>query len=138
MEQENNNTTESILNKKVGDIEQEKKTLAPAQVTISSIVEQTEKSDGTAMSIALMKVAVKHPDKDELISISKVKTIKDDKIITRSLWKQLDKEDNIQKGSAIDDLLKFLKCDSLADTYNKEIETVIESEDSSFLCLKAY
>lgn len=138
MEQENIENVSKLENKKVGNIEPEKKTLDSKEVEIIAIQEQTKKSDGKSMTIPLAKIMCKHPDKEELISISKVKTLMKEKVIVRSLWVQLDKEDNIQKGSALDDFLKFTESDCLADAYNKKIATVVESDDSPFLCLKAY
>lgn len=137
MDQENQNT-KTLLNSEIGNIEQEKKTLKAAVVTIASVLEEKEKPDGTPFKLPLIKVMVKHPEKDELISISKIKNLDKDKIITRSLWGQTDKEGNIQKGSAIDTLLTHLHCDRLVDIEGKAIDTVVESDDSPFLCLKAY
>lgn len=136
MEQENNE--DPLFNKKAGNIEPEKKTLSEKIVTILGFTKQTKKSDGTPMTTPLVKVLVKHPDKEEPVNISKLKTLMKDKIVCRSLWVQLDKEENIQKSSAIDDLLKYFKVESLNDAVGKQIDTVIESEDSNFLCLKAY
>jgi len=137
MEQENKETT-SVLEKKVGNIEQEKKTLIPARVTIVGIKEKTEKSDGEKHKVPLVQVLCKHPEKPEPIAISKVKVILDDKVITKTLWAQLDKDGDIQMGSSLDDLLKFLDVDCLADADGKEIDTVVESKNSSFLCLKLF
>lgn len=138
MEQNNIENVSELVNKKVGNIEPEKKTLDAKEIEIIAVVEQTKKSDGKPMTIPLAKIMCKHPDKEELISISKVKTLMKEKVITRSLWVQFDDDENIQKGSALDDLLKFMKADCLADTYNKKIDTTVESDDSPFLCLKAY
>ena len=88
--------------------------------------------------MTLIKILVKHPDKPEHISISKVKSLRKDKVICQTLWVQLDKDENIQMESAIDTLLKYFKVDSLTELDGKTIDTVIESEDSNFLCLKAY
>lgn len=136
MEQENNE--DPLFNKKSGDIEPEKKTLSEKIVTILGYTKQTKKSDGSPMNPPLVKVLIKHPDKEEPISISKLKTLMKDKIICRSLWVQLDEEEKIQKSSAIDDLLKYFKVESLNDAVGKTIDTVMESDDSNFLCLKAY
>ena len=136
--EQNNETTTSVLNKKVGDIEQEKNILTPARITIVGIKEKNEKSDGTKHKIPLIQVLCKHPEKPEPISISKIKVIIDDKVITKTLWAQLDKDGNIQMGSALDDILKFTKSDCLADMEGKQIDTVVESKDSSFLCLKLF
>lgn len=127
-----------LENKKVGSIEPERKTLNPAQVEIIAIQEETKKSDGTKMKIPLAKILCKHPEKPELINISKIKTLMKEKVIIRSLWVQFDADENIQKGSALHDFLDFMDVDCLADAYNKKIDTVVESDESPFLCLKAY
>jgi hypothetical protein len=137
MEQDNENAT-SVLNKKVGNIEQEKNTLTPARVTIVGIKEKTEKSDGEKHKVPLIQILCKHPEKPEPIVISKIKSIIDDKVVTKTLWAQLDKEGNIQMSSALDDILKFTESDCLTDMEGKQLDTVVESKDSSFLCLKLF
>ena len=137
MEQENNESP-SVLNKTVGNIEAESSKLAPAQVTIVGVKEETEKSDGSKHKVPLIKFLCKHPEKDEPIAISKIKLIQDEKVITRTTWAPLDKEENIQKGSAIDDVIKFFEVATLADVEGKKVHTVVESKDSSFLCLKLF
>lgn len=137
MEQETENTT-SVLDKKVGDIEQEKNTLTPAKITIVGVIEKTEKPDGTKYKVPLVQILCKHPEKPEPIAISKIKCLPEDKVLTKTLWVVLDKEDNIQMDSALDDLLKFTKSDCLKDLESKKLDTVVESKDSSFLCLKLF
>lgn len=127
---------QNILDKKVGNIEQESKTLNESIVTIVGVTEHEKKTRNEPMT--LIKILVKHPDKEEPISISKVKSQRKDKIICQTLWVQLDNDKNIQMGSAIDTLLKYFKVGSLTELDGKTIDTVIESDDSNFLCLKAY
>lgn len=136
--EQNTETSTSLLNRKVGNIEQQKNTLTPAQITIVGIVEKDEKPNGEKYKLPLIQVMCKHPEKEEPIAISKVKILTDDKVITKTLWAVLDDEDNIQKGSAIDDILKFADVDCLANLDGKKINTVVESKDSSFLCLKLF
>lgn len=135
MEQEN---IPDVANKKVGTIEPKKNILEPKQVEIIAIQEQTKKSDDTKMKKPLVNVMCKHPDKDELIKISKIKIVSNDKVFVKSLWVVEDDDNNFQKGGAVDDLLKFMKKDCLADCYNCKIDTVAEDDDKPFLCLKAY
>ena len=137
MEQETE-TAPSVLDKPVGNIEKEKKTLIPARITIVGLKEETEKSNGESYKVPLLKVMCKHPEKDEAIAISKIKVLVDDKVITKSLWIVLDEEKNLQMGSSIDDLLKFTKTTCLKELEGKELDTVVESKDSSFLCLKLF
>lgn len=133
-----------VANKKVGNIEPKKNTLEAKEVEIIAIQEQTEKpikegqDKAEKMKKPLVNVMCKHPDKEELIRISKIKVEDNNKIFTKSLWVVEDEEGNFQKGSAIDDFLKFMGKDCFADCYNIKIKTIVESDDSPFLCLKAY
>lgn len=128
----------NILNKKTGSNEQPKGTVSPAKVTIASVVIKEKNKEGVKMDTPLAQFMVKHPDKEELLSISKVKFLDGDKLKVVGFWVQTDAEDNFFKGSSIDRILKLLDCETLADTYGKEIDTVTESENSPYLCLKAY
>lgn len=128
---------EDILNKPIGKIE--KQSIKPAIVTISGVVIKTHKSDGTLMKVPSASILVIHPDKkDEPIAISKVTYVEGKIIKTAGLWVQLDENKEIQKSSAIDKLLKYLKCSTLKEIEGKVIDTVQESEDSKYLSLKAY
>ena len=128
----------NILNKKTGSTEQPRGTVSPAKVTIASVVIKEKNKEGVKMDTPLAQFLVKHPDKEELLSISKVKFLDGDKLKVVGFWVQTDKDGNFFKGSSIDRILKLLECETLADTYGKEIDTVTESENSPYLCLKAY
>ena len=130
--------TNEILNKEVGNTEQPKSTVAPKPVKIASCVVKTKNKDGKVMQTPLLQFMCKHPDKDELIMISKVKDFDGENTRTIGFWIQLDEDKNFYKGSAIDLVLKKLGCKTLEETYGKEIDTVTESKDSPYLCLKAY
>jgi len=130
--------TNDLLNTKIGEKEQPKNTVSPAKVTIASVIIKTKDKHDKLMSSPLAQFMVKHPDKEELILISKVKYLDGDKAIVRGFWVQTDDDGNFFKGSTIDLILKKLGCETLADTYGKEIDTVEEGKDSSYLCLKAY
>lgn len=130
--------TNEILNKKVGNIEPERKTLDSAIVKIESVLIQTTKHDGSKMTIPLVNILVKHPGREELIKIAKIKRLDKDKIITQSLWLNLDADENIQKDSGVDRIMKYLKIETLTEAEGKSIDTIEESEESSFLCLKLY
>ena len=127
-----------ILKKKVGNIEPERNTLSEAVVTIVGQNIETEKSNGEKLKKPLLKVLVKHPDKEESIALSKIKLLSKDKVVCKSLWVIEDSDGNIQKGSALDDLISYFNVECLADIEGKQVDTVIESNDSSFLCLKLY
>jgi len=90
------------------------------------------------MNSPLVEFHIKHPDKEELLKITKVKYLDGENLKTIGFWVQTDDNGEFFKGSAVDIVLKKLGCETLADTYGKEIDTVEESKDSSYLCLKAY
>lgn len=90
------------------------------------------------MKMPLVNVLVKHSGKNELIKISKIKRQIKDKLIVQSLWLIQDEEDNIQKGSSADLLTQYLNVETLAEAEGKSIDTIEESDDSDFLCLKLY
>ena len=136
MEEKQNSS--DILNTKTGDNERPKGTVSPAKVTIGSVVIKTKDKEGKTMSTPLAQFMVKHPEKDDLIIISKVQLIENKKIINKGFWVELDDDGNFYKGSAVSAVLDALGCDTLADTYGKEIDTIEESEESPYLCLKAY
>lgn len=127
---------QEILEKPIGTIEQTK--LQPKPLKIVSVVIKTKTKEDKEMKTPLAIFMCKHPDSEELIKISKVKSIKEDKVSVVSTWVQLDKDENIQKSSAVDMVLTKLNCKNLAETYSKEIDSVFESDSSPYLCLKLY
>jgi len=135
---EENENSSDILNTKTGDNERPKGTISPAKVTIASVVVKTKDKEGKTMTTPLVQFMVKHPEKDDLIVISKVQLIENKKIINKGFWVEKDKENNFYKGSAISTILEALECKTLSETYGKEIDTIEESEESPYLCLKAY
>ena len=128
----------NILQTKTGEKEQPKTTVGPAKVKIASVVIKDKDKDGKKMTTPLAQFMVKHPDKEELILISKIKFLQGEKLVAKGFWVQLDEDNKFYKGSTIDLILKCLKCETLEDTYGKEIDTVEENENSPYLCLKAY
>ena len=135
MEEKN---AQDILNAKTGNQEVPKNTVKPAKVKIVSVVVKDKNKDDKKMDTPLLQFMVKHPEKDDLISITKVKYIDGEKALVKGFWVQKDEEGNFFKGSTIDLILKKLNCETLADTYGLEIDTIEESKDSPYLCLKAY
>lgn len=130
--------TQEILNKTVGNTEKPKSTVAPKVVKIMQWVVKDKTAGGEKMKTPLLQVMVKHPDKDELILLSKVKQFDGEKAFVTSFWVQLDDDGNFYKGSAVDIVLNKLGCKTLEETIGKEMDTVEESKTSPYLCLKAY
>ncbi len=135
---QNEKESTNVLYKNVGNIEATSNKLSPSRITIVGIKENIEKSDGTTYKVPLIQFLCKHPEKSDPIAISKIKIIINGKVITKNTWEVLDKDDNIQKGSSISDVLNFLECNCLADTEGKKLNTIVESKDNSFLCLKLF
>lgn len=128
--------TQDLL--KIGIGTKENVTLKPAKVKIVSVKLKEETNDGRKMSTPLAYFECKHPDKDELVSISKVKLEKNGKLQVVGIWVQLDEDGKLKKSSAISQILNYLNASTIEETFGKEIETIRQSEDNQYLCLKAY
>lgn len=130
--------TDNILDAKIGDNEVPKNTVNPAKVTIVSVTIKKTNKEGKKMDTPLAEFHVKHPDKDDFLKITKVKYADGENLKAVGFWVQIDPDGNFYKGSAVEKILSKLGCETLADTVGKEIDTVEESKDSPYLCLKAY
>ena len=120
------------LEKEIGKIEPEGKRLEPKKVKIVKveIVEVGEKKNRK------VNCSVLHPDYSEgMITISSVSYLRDKKIVNTGLWFNLDKEENIQKGSALAVFLTKTNSKSLKELEGKEVDTDLEG---NYLCFKAY
>jgi len=120
------------LEKEVGTIESEKKTLEPRKVKIVDVkvVPVGEKKSNKVNCL------VEHPDyKDGTITLSSVSYLKDKKIITTGLWFNLDAQGNIQKNSALAIFLSKTGSKNLKELIGKEVDTEL---DGQYLCFKAY
>lgn len=127
---------QEILGKPIGTKEPIKLEAKPLKIV--SVVIKTKTKEDKLMKTPLAIFMCKHPDSEELIKISKVKLLDNEKVLVQSTWVQLDSDENIQKSSAIDKVLAKLSCKTLADVYGKEIETVFESDTTKYLCFKLY
>ena len=112
--------------------------LKPAKVKIVSVEMQTKTADGKDMKSPLANILCKHPDKEELIRISKIKCERNGKLEVIGLWVNLDEDKKFQKSSAVSELMRFLKVETLDALQNKEIEAIEQSKEDTYLCLKAY
>ncbi len=127
---------QDLLNKKTGDKELPKLEAKDIQIQGLRIDEKEIKGKNTKKKILVL--ICKHPDRKETIELTKEKVIRDDKTKAIGLWYVEDEDENIQKGSACDDLLKIAKVKTLGELVGKTLPTIKQSEDSSFLCIKAY
>lgn len=141
MENETNEVNKPVspvvdrLNKPIGTIESQKLEAKPIQCQGVRVDEQFKK-DGTTKVGDIAKLVCKHPDKDEVMEMSKVQHIVGQVVKEVGLWYNEDKEGNIQKGSALADLLKHKQVLNLNALIGKEFETV--TNNAGFLVIKAY
>ena len=124
-------TQEDILNLETG--EKEAVSLKPAKVKIEKVVVQEVGTKGNKKLVC----SVKHPDKDESISISAVKYEgTKGKLTISGLWVNLDEDKKIRKGTALANFISYLECKIPKELEGKEIDTV--EDDSGYLVFKAY
>jgi hypothetical protein len=131
--------TQDVL--KLGIGTKEMMTLKPAKVKIVSVEIKKKTKDDKEMKIPLVLIKCKHPDKDELVDFTKVKVEKSGKLEVVTTWLQTDEEDGkvkIQKNSAIARLMKHCNTETLEGLYNKEVDTIEQSSEDHYLCIKAY
>lgn len=123
--------TQAELEKEIGTIEPEMQTLKPEKVKIVEvkIVEVGDKKNKKVNCL------IKHPDREEPVTISSVSYLRDKAVKTTGLWYNLDKEENIQKGSALAIFLEKTSSKNLKELQGKEADTEL---DGNYLCFKAY
>jgi len=124
---------QEILKTGIGNIEAEK--LAEGKVVIAGLKIKEVEKDGKVVG-KKVDFLCKHPDKEEPIHISNLEFIKGKKVENCGAWVNLDKEKNLQKGSALAVLLGFLNAKSLSEAEGKEVMAV--NDERGYLCLKAH
>ncbi len=119
------------LNKEIGTIESEKKeVLIPKEVEIVDVkLRDTKKGK-------IVECVVKYPERQDLIHISSLSYIRDREIVNGGLWFTLDKEEKIQKGSALAIFLKSVGVSKPTELIGKKVNTELDSKE--WLCFKAY
>jgi len=119
------------LKKEIGTLEPEKKeVLAPKKVKIVKVsLRDTKKGK-------IVNCESQHPGKEEPINISSLVYLRDKQVVNGGLWLSLDKDENIQKGSALATFMSKLGATTLQSLEGKEVET--ELDDKEWLCFKAY
>lgn len=123
--------SQAELERPIGKIEQE--ILSSKKVKIVKV----EIQEIGAKKMKKLVCVCKHPDRDEEIRISRVRYIgKDNKVITVGLWVIKDKNEDIQKGSALANFLGFNNAMNMKQLEKIEVDTVIE--ETGYLCFKAY
>lgn len=128
--------TQDILNKPIGT--KEVNVLKPAKVKILEISLKEKTNAGEKMKVPLAEIMCQHPDKEDPIALTKIKCVKNDKLIVLGTWVQLDEDENISKSSAIASLLNFLSVNNIQEIVGKEVEAIAQGDNDPYLCIKAY
>lgn len=136
-EQQKSKAIEDYLNTPTGDTEGSQ-LLEPKEVTIGGVSIKTHNKDGEKMDNPLVEIHCKHPDKDELIKITSIKRLSDEKLITSALFIAVDNDKKFYKDSAIAFLLRFMNCTVLSELEGKKINTVRQADKSKYIALKCY
>ena len=123
---------QDLLNTKVGDKEIPKLEAKDIEVHGVKVEEKGEKK------FEILILMCKHPDKDELIDMTKIKVLEGDKTKVLTSWVKKDADGNIQKGSAIDKILKLAKVETAGELTGKVLPLTYQAEEGSYLCLKGY
>jgi len=123
---------------KIGIGTKETSKLKPAKVKILGVEIKTKTNEGKEMKSPLANILVKHPDKEEEVKLSKIKCERNGKLEVVTLWISLDDEGKFQKSSALAELMRFLKVMTLEELSGKDVETIEQSKEDTYLCIKAY
>ena len=127
---------QSILNVGIGN--KEPVTLKPKKCIVQSVrLEQKKKEDKIVGQLIVL--TCKHPEHPETIDLSNVKILGvGEKIKLFALWFNKDDDGKLTKNSAASKVLRFYDVANFGDLVGKEVETTVQSETNSFLCIKAY
>ncbi len=123
---------EELLNKKTGNKEIPKLEAKEVEIQGVRVDEVGDKKNKIVVLIC------KHPDKEEMIELTKIKLLKNDKAKVVGLWYSEDEDENIQKGSALSELLVVAATETPNELIGKVLPTIQESKDSQYLCIKGY
>lgn len=118
----------------------ERPKLKPLPVRVVDFKKETVQArEGTKMKDdkEVIHLLCEHPDKEEPISLSRVKYERGNKVVTGSLWNTLDDEGNIAYDSGLGNLLRFLGVDEIEQIKGRTLNTSQDSE-SGFLVIRAY
>ena len=128
---------QTLLNIGIGT--KEPVTLKPKKVKVERARVVPKEKDGKVVG-ELIVLTCRHPDRaEEPIELSNVKTLgAGDKIKLSALWFNKDDDGNLAKKSTAAQLLRYYDVNNFGDLIGKEVETTVQSESNSFLCIKAY
>lgn len=122
------------LNKTIGTKESVKLTAGSAVVQ-SVAVEQVKKKTGELVGEKVV-LSISHPDAEDLVALSSAMYLKNKAVKQSALWYQEDSEGLIPKSSALAEVMRFYKVDTLNKFTGKVITT--EIDDKGYLTIKAY
>lgn len=134
---EESNTQDNYLDTQVGENEGSK-ALEPKPIVIAGVSVKTKNKEEQIMSSPLIEICCKHPDKEEIIKLTKIKQLVGEKVIVTSLFVNVDTEGKFMKDSGIAALLKFHGVETLKELEGKHNDTLKESDNSKYLALKCY
>ena len=112
------------------------KKLEAKDVVVAEIVVKQVKGVAGKPDWESLQLSVKHPDKQELISINKCKVEKDGNLKVVSLSLDKDSSGAIAKWSSLALVLKHYGCSKISELKNKTIKTLTDS--NGYLVIKAY
>ena len=119
------------LETQIGTIEKENKILEAKKVKIVEV----EIVDVERAKSRKVVCHVKHPDREESITISSESYLEEKAVVTKGLWYNLDKEGHIQKDSSLATFMEFMKVSNLKELEGKEADTEL---DGNYLVFKCY
>lgn len=128
--QKNTEMNGNELDNEIGTKEMKKIEAKPVTIVAVTIQEVGEKK------ARKVSCEVKHPDLEDTINISAVKTEIKKKLDAVGLWYNTDEDGKIRKGSALALFLQLLKAKSLRDLEGKEVQTT--EDDQGYLVFKGY
>ena len=129
--------TEDFLKKGIGT--KEPKSLEPKNVTVLGVRLVPKKKKGSEEIVGeLITLICKHPDKEESVELSSVKQLVNEKVKMVALCRNEDEDGLLAKNSAAAKLLVHYKAESFDALIGKDLETIYQSEDIKYLCIKAY
>ena len=123
-------TEQTTLDIEIG--ETEAVTLKPTKVKVISVEIRTVEK----VKRDKLVLNAKHPDKEETIEISQIKSEKKGKLEVSGLWIAKDKDGLLIKNSAVAVLLNTFGCKSPRELIGKDLPTILD--DKNYLAIKAY
>ncbi len=123
---------QDIMNKKVGNKDIPRLEAKDVEVQGTVVRQVGDKKQN------ILVLMCKHPDKEEVVELTKIRVLRNDKAKAIGLWVTQDEDGNIQKGSGIAELLSVAKVETVSELTGVNLPTIEEGKESSYLCIKGY